>query len=62
MLNAGARARQCLGRDTEVWRGALAVRSGNPIYMPACDGSPNGPPSLVAGLLTFPLVGEARAA
>ena len=25
-------------------------------------GGPNGPPSLVAGLLTFPFVGEARAA
>jgi hypothetical protein len=55
VLVAGARGYAFTGDGT--FGGLLAASTG-----PTTFGGPNGPPSLVAGLLTFPFVGDARAA
>lgn len=55
VLVAGTRGYAFTGDGT--FGGLLAAST-----WPTTFGGPNGPPSLVAGLLTFPLVGEARAA
>ena len=55
VLVVGARGYAFTGDGT--FGGLLAANT-----WPTTYGGPNGPPSLVAGLLTFPFVGEARAA
>jgi hypothetical protein len=62
VLRQGAQAREALrtlllDRFDGTFGGLLAAST-----WPTTFGGPNGPPSLVAGLLTFSFVGEARAA